>query len=91
MFDTEVPSIFGDAWFIVRHTLFELVPVWPAVLDGVVFQHVQSFNVFMIGVMSEAMECLATILLCKLLHVEHILQEILFVSFIGLCLEEFII
>ena len=55
MFDTKVPSIFGDAWFVVRHTLFELVPVWPTVFDGVVFQHVKSFNVFLVSLVCETM------------------------------------
>ncbi len=73
MVHTVVFTSGGQARFGVLLTLFELVPVGPTVHDGVVFQHVQSFDVFMIGVMSEAMECLATILLCKLLHVEHIL------------------
>ena len=85
--DTEVPSIFGNAWFIVRHTLFELVPVWPTVPYGVVFQHVQSFDVFLVGLVCETVKRLATIFLCEFLNVKHVLEEILFISFAGLYLK----
>ena len=85
--DTEVTSIFGNAWFIVRHTLFELVPVWPTVPYGVVFQHVQSLDVFLVGLVCETVKRLATIFLCEFLNVKHILEEILFISFAGLYLK----
>ena len=53
MLATIVPSVFGNAWFVVRHTLFKLVPVGPTVPYGVVFQNVQSFDVFLVALVCE--------------------------------------
>mgnify|MGYP007008427969 CR=1 FL=1 len=72
VFNTVMLTIRGKVGLVVGHTLFKLVPVRPAVLDGVVLKHVEAFDVFMIGVLGETMKSFTLILFCKFFHKEHI-------------------
>ena len=65
VFHAIVFIVTGQTWFIVGHTLFKLVPVWPAILYCVFLKHVQSFDMLMIWFFSKAMESLTFILLSK--------------------------
>ena len=60
-------------------SLFELVPVWPAVLYCVGVQNIKARNVLVVGIMGKAMERLALILFCELLHQKDVFKEIVFV------------
>ena len=70
MFNTVVLSVRCQVRLVVGHTLFELVPIGPTVLDGVVLQHIEAFHVCMIGVLRKAMESFTSILLGKFFYKE---------------------
>jgi hypothetical protein len=91
MFGTIMLAVRGKAWFVVRHTLFKLVPIRPTVPDGVVLQNILCVKVLLIRFIRETMECLALIFLSKLFYMEHIHEEIIFVGFLVLCFEEVIV
>ena len=82
MFNSEVFSILRKAWLAVELTLFKLVPVRPAVLNGVVLQYLQSFYVFLVTVICETMKCVTLVLFRELLKEVDILKKIVLVRLI---------